>query len=93
VTIKPISGINLTFCFNLVFVTEQYEVDYRQMTGSSVYSNMKPSCLHTKVKIMTQLMENTKRHGQETGSESRPLAGFGIKGVEASGSATVELLN
>jgi len=36
--------------------------------------------------------KNSKRHSQETGSESCPLAGFGIKGVEASSSATGELL-
>jgi len=31
---------------------------------------------------------NSERHNHETGSESCPLAGFGIKVVEASGSAT-----
>jgi hypothetical protein len=38
VAIQLISGTNLPHCFNLMFVTEEYEVDYRQMTGSSVYS-------------------------------------------------------
>jgi hypothetical protein len=36
---------------------------------------------------------NSERHSREPGSESCPLAGFGIKGVEASGSAMGELLN
>ena len=64
------------------------------MTGSSVYSNTNPACLHTKVRIKIQLTEiNSERHSQETGSESCPFAGFGNKGVEASGSATGELLN
>jgi len=70
-----------------VFITEEYRgVDYRQIKGSSVQSNINPSCLHTKVKIKIQLTEiNSERHSHETGSESCPLAGFGIRGVEASG--------
>jgi hypothetical protein len=59
------------------------------MTGSSVYSNMNPSCFPTEVKIKIQLTEiNSERRSPETDSESCPLAGFGIKDVEASGSAT-----
>jgi hypothetical protein len=42
------------------------------MTGSSVYSNMKPSCLHIKVKIKIELMEiNSERHSQAEMAQNR----------------------
>lgn len=54
-----------------MFITEQYEVDYRQMMDSSIYSNIKP-CLHIKVKINIELMEiNSERDSQAELAQNR----------------------